>query len=91
MGEESDVQEYVKQLRTTPVDDVIVDVVSALLGVAQAKLCERRHPVQLDRVERGVPDVVGDGLHGAGLRRRARGDGDLDDAGPCSAECRQGH
>jgi hypothetical protein len=45
VGEEADVHEYIKQLRTTPVDHVIVDAVSALLGVARAKL--GRHDARL--------------------------------------------
>lgn len=48
MGEEADVREYVKQLRTTPVDHVIMDAVFTLLGVAQAKLGRRDARLLID-------------------------------------------
>jgi hypothetical protein len=63
VGEEADVREYIKQLRTTPVDRVAVDSVFALLSVAHAKL--GRHDarllidlstVMLDHVGAYLPD-----------------------------------
>jgi hypothetical protein len=63
VGEEADVREYIKQLRTTPVDRVVVDSVFAFLSVAQAKLGRRDarllidlSTVMLDHVRAYLPD-----------------------------------
>jgi hypothetical protein len=48
VGDEADVKEYIEKLRTTPVDHVIVDAVSALLGMAQAKLGRRDARLLID-------------------------------------------
>jgi hypothetical protein len=63
VGEEADVQEYLKQLRTTPVDRVVVDAVFALLSVAQVTLGRRDArllidlaTVMLDHVRAFLPD-----------------------------------
>jgi hypothetical protein len=48
VGEEADAQEYIKQLRTTPVDVVIADAVFALLGTAQVKAGRRDARLLID-------------------------------------------
>jgi hypothetical protein len=63
VGEEADVQEYVKQLRTTPVDRVVADAMFALLSTAQVKLGRRDarllidlSAVMLEHVREYLPD-----------------------------------
>jgi hypothetical protein len=65
VGEEADVEEYIKQLRTTPVDRVVADSVFALLSVAQVKLGRRDarllidlSTVMLDHARAYLPDDV---------------------------------
>jgi hypothetical protein len=48
VGEKVDAREYMKQLRTTPVDGVISDAVMALLSVAQVKLGRRDARLLID-------------------------------------------
>jgi hypothetical protein len=48
VGKEADAQEYIKQLRTTPVDRVIADAVFALLGAAKVKLGRRDSRLLID-------------------------------------------
>ena len=48
MGNEADAQEYIKQLRTTPVDKVIADAVFTLLTTAQVKLGRRDARLLID-------------------------------------------
>jgi hypothetical protein len=48
VGKDADAQEYIKQLRTTPVDRVIADAVFALLGTAQVKLGRRDSRLLID-------------------------------------------
>jgi hypothetical protein len=63
MGKEADAQEYIKQLRATPVDRVIADAVFALLSTAQVKLGRRDarllidlSTVMLEHVREHLPD-----------------------------------
>jgi hypothetical protein len=48
VGKEADVEERIKQLRTTPVDRVIADAVFALLSTAQVKLGRRDARLLID-------------------------------------------
>jgi hypothetical protein len=63
VGKEADAQEYIKQMRTTPVDRVIADAVFALLSTAQVKLGRRDarllidlSTVMLNHVREYLPD-----------------------------------